>query len=204
MLRLLQALCLKPIKNAGLHSGIVAKTRKPAHALLSTKPGELAFGVLPRSLLNRTPRLFERDFAAEDCAQFSVADEIEWSCVFAQAAFQQGMNFPQPSPLEHGVCSCVDTLVEFLARRYHANFQNSPSWQWGSAASISFGAGFPCQKAHFDGADELLFVRRRDFARRFRVKPFENTMQVARRMHFNGGAKPCAQIFLALRNVRKP
>src|SRR5260370_15374944 len=57
------------------------------------------------------------------------------------------------------------------------------------------------QNANFDGADEFLFVRRRDFLGRFRVKPLEDTMQMAGRMLFGTGTEALAQFFRALRNV---
>src|SRR6266851_3590919 len=59
------------------------------------------------------------------------------------------------------------------------------------------------QNANFDGADEFLFVRRRDFLGRFRVKPLEDAMQMAGRMLFDAGAEALAQLFRPLRNVRK-
>src|ERR1700687_897381 len=60
-----------------------------------------------------------------------------------------------------------------------------------------------CQNANFDGADELLFVPRRDFRGRLRVEPLQDTMQMAGRMFLNACAKPLAQFFRALRNFRK-
>src|SRR6266436_3241025 len=51
------------------------------------------------------------------------------------------------------------------------------------------------QNANFDGADEFLFVRRRDFQGRFRVEPLEDAMQMAGRMLFDAGAEALAQFF---------
>src|SRR5260370_15072278 len=59
------------------------------------------------------------------------------------------------------------------------------------------------QNANFDGADEFLFVRRRDFVGRLRVKPLEDAMQMAGRMLFDTGTEALAQFFRALRNVCK-
>src|SRR6266478_10014232 len=59
------------------------------------------------------------------------------------------------------------------------------------------------QNANFDGADEFLFVRRRDFQGRFRVEPLEDAMQMAGRMLFDAGAEALAQFFRPLRNVCK-
>src|SRR5712671_6529213 len=59
------------------------------------------------------------------------------------------------------------------------------------------------QNANFDGADEFLFVHRRDFQARFRVEPLEHAMQMPGRMLFVSRAYALAQFFRALRIVRK-
>src|SRR5216683_966236 len=116
-LLLLQAFCLKPFENARLHSGVIAKPGKPAHVRFFTKPGELPLGVTAGGLLNRGPRFFQSNLAPEDRAQFPVANKIKWFGVLAETALKERLHFAHPSLHKHGVCSGVDALVEFLARR---------------------------------------------------------------------------------------
>src|SRR5258708_603195 len=113
---------MKPFENAGLHPGIIAKSRKPAYAGLFAKPGELAFGIAPRGLLNRSPRFFQSNLAPQHRPQFPVADKIKWLRILAQATLKQRLHFSHPALLKHGVCSGVDALLEFLARRHQPDF----------------------------------------------------------------------------------
>src|SRR6266704_2980914 len=137
MLLELQAFCLQPFEYAGLHPGIIAKSWKPADARLFAKPGELALGVAPRGLLNRSPRFLQGTFAAEHRAQFPITDKIEWLRILARAALkQQRSHFAHPSVIKHSVCSGVDALVEFFARRRSRN----SSERWGTSARPSSSA----------------------------------------------------------------
>src|SRR6266850_1602171 len=83
-----QSFCLKPFESGVLHRGVIAKSCRPAYARLFAKPGELAFGVTPRGLLNRSPRFFQCNLAAEYCAQLAVTDEIKRLRIVVQAALE--------------------------------------------------------------------------------------------------------------------
>src|SRR6266581_4725259 len=127
MLLQLQAFCLQPFEYAGLHPGIIAKSWKPADARLFAKPGELALGVAPRGLLNRSPRFFQGTLAAEHRAQFPIADKIKWLRILDQAALkQQRLHFTHPSVIKHSACSRVDSLVVFSPGGHKPPFKTAP------------------------------------------------------------------------------
>src|SRR5258708_32894916 len=68
---------------------------------------------------------------------------------------------------------------------------------------MHFGDGLVREQATLDGADELLFVGRRNFSGGFGVEPLQHTMQMTGRMLFDARTEPFAQFFGALRNLGK-
>src|SRR5277367_164326 len=92
-----QTLLVEPVACFVLHAGFVTETRDPMNAGIFAEPGELAFRVLPRGLLNCGARVFEFFLSALDFAQLAVADEVKGLGVLRQTAVHQTRYFFHPA-----------------------------------------------------------------------------------------------------------
>src|SRR5579863_8720808 len=86
LLRPQLAVLAEPFKRLALHICVIAKTGEPMNAGIFAEPRQLAFCVALRGLLNRRARLFQLSSSAQNLAQFSIADKIEWFGIFWQSA----------------------------------------------------------------------------------------------------------------------
>src|SRR5215472_5724387 len=111
-----EALRFEKPKNGGLQVWVIAETGKPCDGGLFAKPRELTLGIASCGLLDGLAGLLERQFVSQNGAQFAVAEEIKRFCVFVQACFEQTLDFPHPSLIEHGSRSRMDSLIKLFAR----------------------------------------------------------------------------------------
>src|SRR5207253_917296 len=93
-------------------------TGKPFDTGLFAKPGELTPGIASRSSLDDLAGLLERQLVSQNGASFAVADEIKRFCVFVKTPSEQTLDFPQPSLIEHGGRSRMDSLIKVFAWGY--------------------------------------------------------------------------------------
>src|SRR5207249_2065892 len=150
---------------------------------------------MARSLLDCFPGFLESRLASQYCAQFPVADKIKWLRFLTQAAIKQRLHFAHPALFEHSVRSGVNAFIEFFAHGHQSNFQNAPAFERDASGTVHGRYRLARKDTYFDRADELLFVRRRDFSGRLRVEPLQNAMEMARGMLINARAEPLAQFF---------
>src|SRR2546422_8906130 len=76
--RFLDKPLLKKPENRSHDLRVIAESREPVHARLLAKPSELTLGISARGLLDRSHSFLEALFTLQMCAQFAVADKLEW------------------------------------------------------------------------------------------------------------------------------
>ena len=134
--------CLRYLGGMLEGGGGVAETPQPVDIGFAAEPGQLAFGVLASSLLDGGARLLEGEFAAEMGAKFAVADEVKGLGVFGQAGGEEAADFIEPAGGEHGFGARLDALIESLARRFKADFEDAPTCERRAAGLVDFGERF--------------------------------------------------------------
>src|SRR5262249_42827366 len=123
------ALRVQERQYAGLQAWLIAEAGEPLDPGFFAKPSDLAFGVAPCGLLNRLARFWQRQFAAQDEAQFTIADEVQRLGGFVQTALQQFSYFAHPSLFQHRSGPHMNPLVQVFARRHQPNFHNAPAFK---------------------------------------------------------------------------
>lgn len=196
-------LLAQPLQSLVLQEGSIAKACEPVHRWFTPKPGELALRVAACGLLNRGARLLHREPVLQDFAQFAITDKVERFRVFGQSGMEQGANLFEPAICEHGVGSGEDSLVQGFANRGEPNLQRAPTQQWSAAASVQFGERHFGEQAHFDGTNQLLLVRGRDFLRGFVIEARQNPVQVPATMLLRAAPQSLAKLLRALRDIRE-
>jgi len=135
-----------------------------------TKPGDLAFGILARALLDRGLCRFECDFAAKMGAEFTITDEVKGLGTLGETRGDYTAHLVEPARRQHRFCAPVDSFIERFARGLETDLQDPPACQRRSAGAMHFAERFAGEQANLDGPDEFLLVGRGDVRRSLRIE----------------------------------
>jgi hypothetical protein len=182
---------------------VIAKAPEPVDARFSSKPRNLALGVLTRTLLNCFSRRYQSDFGSKMGAELTIADELERLGIFEEINSDKAAYFVEPACSQHRFGPFVDSFIERLTRRLQTDFENPPTSERRSACAMDLSKRLPREQANLNGADELLFVGRGDLPRRGWVEMFKHSVQMARTVFCSGCAKALPDVFRTFGQIRQ-